>query len=73
MSEVFNSGTGGYICDACRILLWAGPKGVTTPDKRYFIYGTNKEDIVEIDGGIFCSSKCSATHLIVKEVTNEKT
>lgn len=64
MTERFNSGHGGYTCDACNVLLWAGVRGCTFPEKRKFIYSTQASDIVErkTKGGerrFYCSLKCA--------------
>ena len=56
MVEVFNSGMGGYICDQCRKLLYAG-KTV-----RHYVYSSFKEDIVEEGGLKFCSTRCKETY-----------
>jgi len=59
MCEKFNSGYGGYICDHCRVLLWAGRNGSENPENRRFIYSTKPEDIVELGGLFFCSQACA--------------
>ena len=58
MCEKWNSGLGGYICDTCRVLLWAGHKGSERPENRHFIYSTNEEDVVQDGDKFFCSTEC---------------
>jgi len=58
MSERFNSGIGGYTCDNCLVLLWAGVGGAKTPENRRYIYSTKKEDIVKVRKDWFCSKDC---------------
>lgn len=60
MGEKFNSGMGGYICDSCRVLLWAGPGSLKDPLKRKFVYKATAETIVELEKGIFCSDICAS-------------
>ena len=53
MAEVFNSGNGGYTCDLCRVLLWAGFDG---KDKRYnrrYTYKTTENEVYETATGKF--------------------
>jgi len=59
MCEKFNSGLGGYICDSCRKLLWAGKDGSTKPEKRKYIYTTKPEDVVQVGDEFFCSQACA--------------
>lgn len=58
MSEKFNSGYGGYICDTCRALLWAGRDGLINPHKRKYVYSSTEETVVIKDGLAFCSEEC---------------
>lgn len=59
MGEKFNSGYGGYICDCCRKLLWAGRNGLEDADARRYIYHVQPEDVVLKDGLAFCSKDCA--------------
>jgi hypothetical protein len=59
MCEKFNSGLGGYICDQCRVLLWAGRNGSAQPEKRKYIYSATAESIVALDGNFYCSEECA--------------
>lgn len=61
MSERFNNGYGGYTCDACRKLLWAGFNGLEVPKQRRYIYDTKQAEVV-IDLVLkvaFCSNDCA--------------
>lgn len=51
--EKFNSGMGGYICDFCSKLLWAG-----FSDHRIYCYEATPATIVEHRGLFFCNGKC---------------
>lgn len=57
MSERFNSGMGGYTCDGCDVLLWAGHQGSIHPENRIFSYSTKKEDVIKIGNCFYCK-KC---------------
>jgi hypothetical protein len=59
MSERFNSGQGGYTCDQCNVLMWAGLSG----DEKIYCYSLTEKDIVEIEGKFFCCSKCAEEYL----------
>lgn len=59
MGEKFNSGYGGYICDHCRRLLWAGRGGLQDPLKRKFIYSSTPESVVVKNNMAFCSKECA--------------
>lgn len=63
MTEKWNSGVGGYICDNCRALLWAGHNGSEDVRNRRYIYSVTPTTVVEFaewpDGYIaFCSNLC---------------
>ena len=54
MTEVFNSGLGGCVCDQCRKLLYSG-----NYYNRNYIYETSPDTIVEMYPNMqFCSTKC---------------
>lgn len=57
MCERFNSGMGGYTCDGCDVLLWAGHNGAQNPQNRVFCYSTKPEDVIQIDNCFYCK-KC---------------
>lgn len=57
MSERFNSGIGGYTCDCCAVLLWAGFKGLTNEHARCYCYGDKQFFIIEKNLA-FCSESC---------------
>jgi len=67
MGERFNSGMGGYTCDKCKVLIWAGSKGMKDRSKRHFVYSTKATDIVEDDDNMFCSPECAVDHDIEAE------
>lgn len=48
MSERFNSGAGGYTCDSCHTLLWAGVSALHRPEHRMYCYNET-EDSITID------------------------
>ncbi len=62
MTERFNSGAGGYTCDGCSKLLWAGVGGLKNPSKRRFWYRETEESILVLDvwDKAYCG-KCSET------------
>lgn len=55
MSERFNSGMGGYTCDECCVLLWAGIGGAENPANRFYSYEAKAEDIVAKNGCFYCA------------------
>ncbi len=57
MCERFNSGMGGYTCDGCNVLLWAGHQGSTIKENRVYCYSIKEEDVIAIDDGFYCK-KC---------------
>lgn len=63
MCEKFNNGNGGYICDTCRVLLWAGRDGSIDKSNRRYWYKINEEDVVEKYGKFFCSQECAAKYI----------
>jgi len=63
MCERFNSGMGGYTCDGCAVLLWAGHQGALNPENRIYCYTTKKEDVIQIGNSFFCK-KCGADELL---------
>ena len=62
MGEKFNSGEGGYICDHCRTLLWAGACGRLNPSRRRYIYSATPSSVVETKKAAFCSRMCRWRH-----------
>jgi len=61
MGMTFNSGMGGYTCDSCNTLLYAGGwfwNKDRSKDDRNFYYFTQKEDILEKEDKQFCSKEC---------------
>lgn len=56
MCERFNSGMGGYTCDGCAVLLWAGHQGSLIPENRNYCYSTNPEDVTKIGNNFYCKS-----------------
>lgn len=65
MAEKFNSGYGGYTCDNCSVLLWAGANGKDKSERRIYCYNTKLENIVRVKDKIFCSKKCA---VLIKEI-----
>ncbi len=63
MTERFNSGRGGYTCDGCGALLWAGFNGLEKPANRGYIYGIQSEDVFIRDDGTAVCKKCKVTKL----------
>ena len=59
MVERFNSGMGGYTCDICHTLLWAGRDGKDNKKNRIYNYSHKATDIYETENGTykFCK-KC---------------
>ena len=57
MSERFNSGAGGYTCDSCHILLWAGSRGMRYPERREWRYSETADTVLVKDNTAYCS-KC---------------
>lgn len=55
MTERFNSGYGGYTCDECNVLLWAGHSGSTNPENRFFCYKAKPHNIVQYNACFYCA------------------
>lgn len=63
MGEKFNSGIGGYTCDTCSILLWAGRDGDEKPENRRYIYTAEPGTVLEDgQGHWFCSNRCRSNY-----------
>lgn len=62
MGEKYNSGMGGYTCDYCNILLWAGFGGRDIPENRQWIYIPTPRIIVEVEDRVYCSEDCAEEH-----------
>lgn len=63
MGEKWNSGIGGYVCDHCRVLLWAGFGGLDEGGKRHYYPSARKDYIVIVGGKAYCSIACAyASH-----------
>lgn len=58
MGEKFNSGNGGYLCDTCRRLLWAGFNGHEQPANRRWWYSSTAETVLVTSNYAFCSELC---------------
>lgn len=58
MGEKFNSRMGGYICDHCRRLLWAGFDGHTNPENRKWWYSSTAETVIVTTSYAFCGELC---------------
>lgn len=60
MSEKWNSGHGGYICDTCSVLLWAGHNGSERSENRLYCYRlAGPEEVVQAGDKFFCSNECA--------------
>jgi hypothetical protein len=64
MGEKWNSGAGGYTCDTCGVLLWAGHDGKDKPQYRRWWYTCVPDDIIEFGHLAFCSKTCSRGYLL---------
>lgn len=58
MAEVENKGMGGYECDYCEKLMWAGVGGLRDARRRQFFYETRSKDLILVDGLAYCSRDC---------------
>ena len=59
MGERFNSSYGGYTCDYCSTLIWAGADGSVNPEVRKFVYRAKPADVVQVEDKFFCSEQCA--------------
>lgn len=58
MSERFNSRMGGYTCDTCCRLLWAGFDGHEVPGNRKWWYSSTAETVLVTASYAFCGELC---------------
>lgn len=58
MTYRFNSGMGGWTCDKCNVLLWAGWESKEYPENRVYCYNETADSITETETEAFCK-ECS--------------